>query len=102
MLKPRLQPHRRRLAQPHCSVEGAQVAQAFEGMALRDMPVADGSRLVPVLAKMKGQRHAPHERGKVDVGRARVDRIAAEDDEARDLSGADRSCQIAERPDLAT
>ena len=89
----RLQPHRRRLAQPHCSIERSQVAPAFEGMALRDMPVADGSCLVPVLAEMKGQRHTPHERGKVDIGRRGIDGIAAEDDEARDLSGTDCSCQ---------
>ena len=70
----------------------ALTAQTAIGFALTVVSI----QLVPVLAEMQGQRHPPHERCQFDIGRCRVDGIAAEDDEARDLPGPNGFRQITE------
>src|SRR3989440_4943164 len=83
------------------AVVRARIAPRFEKMRLRNMPMTQRRRLIVVLTEVNAKLHLVHRIGELEVGRRRVDRIAAEDDQDVDLAAVHVADQVTERIEVA-
>src|SRR5581483_11201648 len=88
-----------RLLNARRAVVSATVAPRFEVMRGVDVPVAGESGLVIVKTQMNARRDLREFLAELEVGRRRVSRIAAENDERIHLTAVNRLRQILERGD---